>query len=56
MKKVFAVLLILFFSSCTTSTINKNTNDNTIYSCVGDFDGDSKVTVLKLLKTQTQQK
>ncbi|MCX7694635.1 MAG: hypothetical protein N2Z71_02810 [Caloramator sp.] len=53
MKKVFAVLLIfLFLSSCTIPTFKKNNiyNDNILYSCIGDFDGDSRADTIYLVK------
>lgn len=52
MKKVFAVLLIsLTLSSCSIPTFSKdNTNPNLLYSCVGDFDGDSRIDSIMLIK------
>ncbi|MBZ4664027.1 MAG: hypothetical protein JG776_1742 [Caloramator sp.] len=53
MKKVFAVLLIfLFLSSCSIPTFKKNkiNTDNILYSCIGDFDGDSRVDTIYLVK------
>lgn len=52
MKKVFAVLLIsLTLSSCSIPTFSKNkTNPNLLYSCVGDFDGDSRIDSIMLVK------
>ncbi|CDF57775.1 hypothetical protein TCEL_01689 [Thermobrachium celere DSM 8682] len=53
MKKVFAVLLILInLSSCTISTLTKNKieDNNIIYSCVGDFDGDSRIDSIQLIR------
>ncbi|SHE80760.1 hypothetical protein [Caloramator proteoclasticus] len=53
MKKVFAVLLIfLFLSSCSIQTFKKNkiNTDNILYSCIGDFDGDSRFDTIYLKK------
>ncbi|WDC84139.1 hypothetical protein PL321_18055 [Caloramator sp. mosi_1] len=53
MKRVFAVLLISFlFYSCSIPVFKKNNlySDNIMYSCIGDFDGDSRVDSIYLIK------